>query len=386
MPRCASCNCLKSDCPKRLKGVRAERLESLAVLAQDQIASSSYVQMEWRVPMSCIFCRSEERLTREHVFPAFMGGELAVVNASCETCNGIVGVAEASIRDATVPLLNLLRIENRDGRVPNAPLRADIQGLDLQDLPAFMDGNGEIRLRDFVRDTVTAEGRQLRQGFFVTREAGERFAERNRARGGEVIPRDVPRQIVIEAEYVQDVMFAFSLEARKVAAKIALTAIAFNYGVPFAQSPQFDALRQIRDEQDSRNLPVRLFANENVMAAWLRTPYQHSVLCYLSAGMRKGWALVTLFGGLSYIVEVTRDYGERESRQFSIFYEADRRARSNPILLADEMALIGHVLSPATTFESPLAVDAQWYRVVAAFCSCNGTVVERLADRPPLNQ
>ena len=98
--------------------------------------------------------------------------------------------------------------------------------------------------------------------------------------------------------------------------------------------------------------------------------------------MEKGWALVTLFGGLCYSVEVTAAYNERESRQFSIFYEADSKTRSNPILLADEMALIGHVLSPVTAFEDPLAVDTQWHKVVAAFCSGNGTVVERLADRP----
>jgi hypothetical protein len=28
--------------------------------------------------MACMFCKSEEDLTREHVFPAFMGGELTV--------------------------------------------------------------------------------------------------------------------------------------------------------------------------------------------------------------------------------------------------------------------------------------------------------------------
>jgi hypothetical protein len=335
--------------------------------------------------MGCIFCGNENDLTDEHVFPAFMGGELEVRDASCKTCNNMFGVAEAAIRNATVPLLNLLRIQNRDGRVPNAPLRAEIQGLDLRNLPAFMDGNGEIRLRDYVHETVNDEGRRLRQGFFVNREAGERFAERNRARGSEVIQRDVPRRIVIEAEYTQDVMFALSLEARKVAAKIALTAIAFQYGIPSALSPQFDTLRQVRDENDTKRLPVRIFANDNIQSAWLRTPHQHSVLCYLSAGMKKGWALVTLFGGLSYTVEVTAAYNEPESRQFSIFYEADSRTRSNPILLADEMALIGHVLSPATTFEDPLAVDKQWHRVIAAFCSGNGTVVERLADRPATN-
>ena len=98
--------------------------------------------------------------------------------------------------------------------------------------------------------------------------------------------------------------------------------------------------------------------------------------------MKKGWALVTLFGGLCYLVEVTTAYSERESRQFGMFYEADSKTRSNPILLADEMTLIGCVLSPITAFEDPLAVDTQWHKVVAGFCSGNGTVVERLADRP----
>jgi|ERR1700739_1735724 len=326
--------------------------------------------------MGCIFCRNDKNLTNEHVFPAFMGGRPEVRRASCDRCNRIFGVAEAAIKDATTPLLNLLRIKNRDGKVPNAPLRAEIQGLDLKSLPAFMDGNGEIRLRDYVKETVTADGRRLRQGFFVTKKAGEKFAARNRAKG-QLIKRAMPKRIVIEATYIQKVMFALSLEARKVAAKIALTSLAFKYGIPFALLPSFDALRKVCDAADATKLPVRIFANENVQTAWLRTPHQHSVLCYLSAGMRKGWALVTLFGGLCYLVEVSAAYNESESRQFSIFCEADTKALSNPILLADEMTLIGHVLSPATTFEDPLAVDAQWHKVVAAFCSGNGTVVER---------
>ena len=331
--------------------------------------------------MSCIFCRCNENLTDEHVFPAFMGGRLEVRRASCKKCNRAFGVVEAAIKAATTPVLNLLRIKNRDGKVPNAPLHAQIHGLDLKNVPAFMDGNGEIRLLDYVKETVTDDGRRLRQGFFVTQKADEKFAARNRGKG-RLIKRGVPKQIVIEATYTQKVMFALSLEARKVAAKIALTAIAFKYGIPFALSPLFDGLRQVRDKRNTAGLPVRICANENIQSAWLRTPHQHSVLCYLSAGMKKGWALVTLFGGLCYLVEVTAAYSERESRQFSIFYEADSKTRSNPILLADERTLIGHVLSPVTAFEDPLAVDTQWHKVVAAFCSGNGTVVERLADSP----
>ena len=311
-----------------------------------------------------------------------MGGRLEVRRASCGKCNRIFGVAEANIKDATTPLLNLLRIKNRYGKVPNAPLRAEIQGLDMKGLPAFMDGNGEIRLLDYVKETVADDGRTLREGFFVTKKAGEKFAARNRAKG-QLIKRGVPKRIVIEAMYIQELTFALSLQARKVVAKIALTAIAFKYGNPFALSPSFDALRKIGDAVDVKKLPVRIFANASIQSAWLRTPYQHSVLCYLSEGMRKGWALVTLFGGLCYLVEVSGTYNEPESKQFSIFYEADTKALSNPILLADEMALIGHVLSPATTFEDALAVDAQWHKVVAVFCSGNGTVVERLANKHP---
>jgi hypothetical protein len=74
--------------------------------------------------MGCIFCRSDKNLTNEHVFPAFMGGRLEARRASCDKCNRIFGVAEAAIKDATTPLLNLLRIKNRYGKVPNAPLRA----------------------------------------------------------------------------------------------------------------------------------------------------------------------------------------------------------------------------------------------------------------------
>jgi hypothetical protein len=328
--------------------------------------------------MGCIFCRSEENLTNEHVFPAFMGGELEVRDGSCKTCNGIFGTAEAAIKDATVPLLNLLKIENRDGKVPNAPLNIEIRGIDMKNLPGFMDGAGNIQLRDYVKDVVDDDGKKRRQGFFVTPRGVEKFAEREKTRGGKLIERAVPKDIVIEADYTQGIIFAFTIEARKVAAKIAMAAIAFQFGVPFALSPQFDALRAVRDETDMRKLPVRIFANENIMSAWLRTPYQHSVLCYLSGGMKKGWALVTLFGGLSYSVEVTSNYTDAHSRQFSIFYDAESKAREDRILLADENTLIGHVLSPATKFEDRDAVDAQWHPIVAGFCSGKGTIIERI--------
>lgn len=97
--------------------------------------------------------------------------------------------------------------------------------------------------------------------------------------------------------------------------------------------------------------------------------------CYLSAGMGKGWALVTLFGGISYLVIVTNAYIEKESRQFSIFYDANAKQRFTPVVLADEMTLIGHVLSPATKFEDPTAVHEQWSPILDEFCAQKGITV-----------
>jgi hypothetical protein len=293
-------------------------------------------------------------------------------------CNGDFGKAEAALRNATTPLLNLLKIRNRDGTVPALPLNVEIRGLDLKSLPAFIDGEGAIRLVDVVKQSATEDGRKLRQGFFLSRKAGDTFAERARAKGETVKEREVPHEIVVEANLKLSTQFAFSLEARKVAAKIVLAAVAYKYGIPFALSPQFDVLRHARVATGDRDLRVWIFASDGLMSAQVRTAHQHSVMCYLSAGMRKGWAVVTLFGGITYRVDVTMDYTERESRQFSIFYDAESKKRVNPILLCDEMTLIGHVLSPASEFENRDAVDAQWWPIISRFCAQKGIEVERV--------
>jgi hypothetical protein len=163
--------------------------------------------------MACMFCGTEKNLTDEHVFPAFMGGELIVPNGSCVRCNGDFGTAEATIKEETTLLLNLLKIKNRYGLVPNARLKANIVGLDLKNLPAFMDGDGEINLQSVVRESITEEGRRLREGFFMTPEEGETFKARGHAKGQQVIERGVPKQIVIEASYTQQTaQFQLKLE------------------------------------------------------------------------------------------------------------------------------------------------------------------------------
>lgn len=328
--------------------------------------------------MACMFCKSEEDLTREHVFPAFMGGELSVHDGSCKRCNGEFGKWESVIRDSTKFLLNLLQIENRNGEVPTARVEVEIRGMDAKGLFGKREADGTISLSDVVVPSLEPDGKKHRQGFFVSKESAERFIDRSRARGEKTTELPVPEEIVLDASYTQTLPFVFTLEARKVAAKIALASIAYKYGVPYALSAQFDALRQVRIATTEKEMPLRVFCNKNFMAAHARNAYQHSVMCYLSAGKKKGWALVTLFGGLSYVVEVTGNYEERSSRLFSIFYDAALKKPLNPVVLADEMTIIGEVLSKDSVFEDRDAVDEQWFPILAAYCADAGITLERI--------
>jgi hypothetical protein len=304
-----------------------------------------------------------------------MGGKLEVRNGSCKRCNGDFGLAEAELKEAIKPLLNLLKVKNRKGIVPSVALNAEIRGLDMKKPPAFIDGAGNINFHDTVTKSITEDGKIIEHGFFMTAKGSDTFVKRSLARGGKLIEREVPKQIVADVDYTLTTSFAFSLQARRVIGKIALTAIALEYGIPFALSPQFDAFRQALV---SKELPVWIFANVGFMGAHLRTAHQHSVMCYLSPGWRRGWVLVTLFGGLTYRVDVTKDYVESQSRQFSIFYDAVSKKRMNPIVLANEMTLVGHVLSPVTKFEDRDAVDGQWRPVITEFCADKGIIVERI--------
>jgi hypothetical protein len=314
-----------------------------------------------------------------------MGGELTVPDGSCKRCNGEFGKWESVIRDNTKFLLNLLQIENRSGEVPTARVEVEIRGMDAKGLFGKREADGTISLSDVVVSSMEPDGKKHRKGFFISKASAEKFIERAHARGEKTTELPVPEEVVLDASYTQTLPFVFTLEARKVAAKIALAAIAHKYGVSYALSPQFDVLRSVRTATTEKEMPLRVFCNKNFMSAHTRNAHQHSVICYLSAGKKKGWALVTLFGGLSYVVEVTPNYDERSSRLFSIFYDAALKKPLNPVVLADEMTIIGDVLSKNSIFEDRDAVDEQWFPILAAYCADVGIELERIppASSPP---
>jgi hypothetical protein len=338
--------------------------------------------LERQPAVPCIFGKGEKDLTDEHVFPAFIGGTLTVKNGSCRKCNAEASKFEDKVAGQTKIARHIFEVPNRYGQVPSAPVKVEIPETGLAPITGRRQPDGEIQLQDFVASVKTDDVKKVREGFFITQENAEKFIEKSRSRGEKVTELDVPKEVTLLSSGQQVIDFAFSPDMRRMVAKIALVATAYQYGTEYACLPQFDALRRAIFAGTGYDLPMRIFANKDFVSDYIRTPHQHSVRSYFSAGMHKGWAIVTLFGGLSYVIELTGQFNEVSSRNFSLFFDAASRKTFNPVVLYSEQEVIGRVLSPDTVFEQPEAIDAQWYPIVEQFCKENGIELSRIAAAP----
>ena len=279
-------------------------------------------------------------------------------------------------------------IPNRDGIVPDAPVKINVQGVaELEAFSGIRKPTGELVFQPKVLELPPANGKKVTRGIFINDDvAAEKFASRRSARGENINDSGeklVPKDVVIQAVSTQTLEFAFTPEAKRTAAKCALVALAHQYGIDYARSPHFNNLRNaIMNAPDA--LPVNIFANRDFKDACLRSPCHHSVIAYLSGGMRKAWAVVTFFGGVSYIVELTDSFNEPQSRKFMLFYDAETQQIFNPVVLHDEQELIRRVLSPSTVFNDQNAMDNQWFSIVDEYCRSKGYELFRV--RPGENK
>ncbi|MCU1286389.1 MAG: hypothetical protein JWO13_2739 [Acidobacteriales bacterium] len=326
--------------------------------------------------MPCVFCGTKDNLTDEHVFPAFVGSKLELKQGSCKPHNEHCSRFEGEVANATITARHIFGIPNRDGQIPSAKVTVEIEGMNVD---AKLRPDGTVELHDFVQQVKTSDGGKVRHGFFTTNEAAERFVQAGKKRGERMTEVGLPRDLTFQPVSEQRPLFAFTQAARRTAAKIAFVTLAYEYGIDFARHVQFEQLRKYLLGQDEP-CPIRIFSNTDFAASQLRTPIQHSVNIHLNTGMHKGWALVTLFGGISYVVELTASYSEAESRSFSLYYDV-AEGKVQPITLYSEYELIGRVLSPATSFEDHRKLDEQWFAIIEKYCRERGLDVFRISEQ-----
>src|SRR4051794_11796250 len=187
--------------------------------------------------MPCIFGKGEKDLTDEHVFPAFIGGTLTVKNGSCKKCNAEASKFEDKVAAQTKTARHIFEVPNRYGLVPSAPVKVEIAETGLAPVVGRRQPNGEIQLQYFVATVKTDDGKKVREGFFVTQENAQKFIEKSRKRGEKVTELDVPKEVTLLSSGQQVIDFAFSPDMRRMVTKIALVAVAYQYGTEYACQP-----------------------------------------------------------------------------------------------------------------------------------------------------
>src|SRR5881394_1443364 len=130
-------------------------------------------------------------------------------------------------------------IPNRDGIVPDAPVKINVQGVaELEAFSGIRKPTGELVFQPKVLELPPANGKKVTRGIFINDDvAAEKFASRRRARGENINDSGeklVPKDVVIQAVSTQTLEFAFTPEAKRTAAKCALVALAHQYGIDYA--------------------------------------------------------------------------------------------------------------------------------------------------------
>lgn len=255
----------------------------------------------------CIFCPTEEgHLSQEHVFPAALGGTLELDNAVCTSCNNDFSKFEQMLAQELAPIRFVLQIPDRRGEVPRVEATVKTAS---KEYAARLEGNGKLVMKPIVTEVVGETGKREFVHQFITARQRQKLEQDAKEKGLEIIETGPGDPEEGEVHFGGELRYIGSSEGLRTAAKIAFVGLAFRAGVVLAESDAFQNVRTYIKEGSSGTPCSRLFFNVGYMDAVQQGPHQHSLTL---AGRRdKGRvdAIVRLFGGLCYFVELSASYG-----------------------------------------------------------------------------
>jgi hypothetical protein len=252
----------------------------------------------------CLFCLVDrEELTDEHVFPAVLGGHLQVKNAVCANCNnGFSRAFEQAIATRLADFRRILRIPDRYGKVPELLVKVEVDG---KQLDAKLLRNGAIQLKPVI--TVN-KGNGVTEITYehVTEWQQNKLREQANEQGVELAEHTTPGvEVVVWISGHLD--FIDSPEMFRTVAKIAYIGLAFRMGRRVAISDGFGELRRYIQNGEGISR-TKLFLNERFLEASGQGPHQHSIVIAARNDKHRVDAIVRLFGGLCYFVNLTEQY------------------------------------------------------------------------------
>jgi hypothetical protein len=294
----------------------------------------------------CIFCGDEsDKLSREHIFPAALGGKLELKNASCTACNnGFSKSFEQAIATRLKDFRYIFRIPDRYGKVPELFAKAEVEGKQL-DVKLLRDG--KVQLKPEYTITVRDGAKEI-INYHVTEQQREKLLQEAKEKSLELIEESVPGA---EAEVSISGMLDFidQPDMLRTVAKVAYAALASHAGTEFALREQFKDVRTyIRSAEGAPH--ATLFLNAEYLSACFQGPHMHSVVLVGRKDKRRVDAIVRFFGGLCYLVNLAENY---EGADFykTLLYDA-QNGEEKQVLVVNEQSeffQVDHVMTSKDT-------------------------------------
>jgi hypothetical protein len=280
----------------------------------------------------CLFCLEErEKLTDEHVFPAALGGNLIVANASCAECNNsFSNQFEQKIAGRLADFRRLLLIPDRRGSVPEIFVHVETNG---ETLDAKLMPDGQIQLKPLVT-RVKKDGATEITFQHMTKRQKEDLRRQAQEEGIEFTEEITPARKA-EVNISGDPDFIGSQEMLRTVTKIAYTALALRMGTGFAAGAIFSKARTYA--LNGRGTPpAKLFLHEGFLQACEQGPHQHSVVVVGRNDHHSVEAIVRLFGSICFFVTLADQYNGPDCYN-TLVYDA-QRGKEVQVLVANEQA------------------------------------------------
>jgi len=132
----------------------------------------------------CLFClREKEGLTDEHIFPAALGGVLALEGSTCTECNHGFSKFEQPLVAELASIRLLLQIPDRYGEVPQVAATVRVQDKEY----AAKVKDGKVQLKRTVTEVVKGDGTREFVHRFLTERQREKLAREAKEKGIQLI-------------------------------------------------------------------------------------------------------------------------------------------------------------------------------------------------------
>jgi hypothetical protein len=296
----------------------------------------------------CVFCPNEENpLSEEHVFPAALGGALVVEDCVCTSCNNGFSKFEQPLIREMAPLRFILQIPDRYGKLPYAEATAKTE---TKEYDARVMPDGSVQLKRIVTKIVKPDGKTEYLHQFLTERQRERLEAESKEKGWQLIQEGPGELEQAEIHIGGELEVIGSRDGRRTVAKIAFMGLAFRAGVNVARSDAFGELRNYI-VNEAETVPVRQFVHQGFMDGVQQGPHQHSIIIAARHDRRRVDAIVRLFGGLCYFVEMSNHYEGADFLATTV-YDAHRGEENGTL----QTHLQAEVLQTEDVLNSPATV------------------------------